>query len=283
MKVGKKMKNTVLQQAKRNKNNEYFTRYEDIVKFMEGTILEQQPEFFKDKIVVNFASKVDSNFWEYFNNNFHRLQLKGVVRTQYTPEADYTYAEVRTRKISTTIRWTGTGSMWEADYYIQLKELQSAGNKIILVDNPPFSNSHATKDFLEHSGMEFITIQSTTFRTGFWPFTKELKCFVGPEWYIKEDGTQTRVKTNWWVNARGIEKTRPLPTWELGYWNKKVVRFIDVVPAVRKEKGVLWGVPITWEMYDTTGWKTHACIKPKPLDGGRAKFERIIVEWVGGE
>jgi len=62
MKVGKKMKNTVLQQAKRNKNNEYFTRYEDIVKFMEGTILEQQPEFFKDKIVVNFASKVDSNF-----------------------------------------------------------------------------------------------------------------------------------------------------------------------------------------------------------------------------
>jgi len=70
-------KNSNLLKAKKVKNDEFYTRYSDICKE-----LKHYRSQFKDKTVYcNCDNPHISNFWKYFQKNFHRLELKGLIAT----------------------------------------------------------------------------------------------------------------------------------------------------------------------------------------------------------
>jgi len=79
------MANTNLANAKRVKNDEFYTQYSDIQKEIEA-YLEYDPNVFRGKVVYcNCDDPFESNFFRYFVLNFNKLGLKQLITTSYKP------------------------------------------------------------------------------------------------------------------------------------------------------------------------------------------------------
>jgi len=79
------MANSNLTNAKKAKNDEFYTQYGDIQKEI-GAYLEFNPAVFRDKVVYcNCDDPFESNFFRYFVLNFNKLGLKQLITTSYKP------------------------------------------------------------------------------------------------------------------------------------------------------------------------------------------------------
>ena len=79
------MANEFLTNAKKVKNDEFYTQYSDIQKEIEA-YLEYNPNVFRDKVVYcNCDDPFESNFFRYFVLNFNKLGLKRLITTSYKP------------------------------------------------------------------------------------------------------------------------------------------------------------------------------------------------------
>lgn len=79
------MANKNLTNAKRAKNDEFYTQYGDIQKEIEA-YLDYNPDVFRSKVVYcNCDDPFESNFFRYFVLNFNKLGLKQLITTSYKP------------------------------------------------------------------------------------------------------------------------------------------------------------------------------------------------------
>lgn len=79
------MANENLTNAKRAKNDEFYTQYDDIQKEI-GAYLEFDAKVFRGKVVYcNCDDPYESNFFRYFVLNFNKLGLKQLITTSYKP------------------------------------------------------------------------------------------------------------------------------------------------------------------------------------------------------
>ena len=79
------MTHSNLTNAKRAKNDEFYTQYGDIQKEIEA-YLEYNPDVFRGKVVYcNCDDPFESNFFRYFVLNFNKLGLKQLITTSYKP------------------------------------------------------------------------------------------------------------------------------------------------------------------------------------------------------
>lgn len=79
------MANKNLTNAKKAKNDEFYTQFSDIQKEVES-YLEYDPNAFKGKVIYsNCDDPFESNFFRYFVLNFNRLGLKRLISTSYKP------------------------------------------------------------------------------------------------------------------------------------------------------------------------------------------------------
>jgi hypothetical protein len=79
------MANSNLTNAKRAKNDEFYTQFSDIQKEIEA-YLEYDADTFKGKtIYCNCDDPFESNFFRYFVLNFKKLGLKQLITTSYKP------------------------------------------------------------------------------------------------------------------------------------------------------------------------------------------------------
>jgi len=79
------MANSNLTNAKKAKNDEFYTQYRDIEKEIEA-YLEYDENAFRDKTVYcNCDDPYESNFFSYFVLNFSKLGLKRLITTSYKP------------------------------------------------------------------------------------------------------------------------------------------------------------------------------------------------------
>jgi len=79
------MANKNLINAKRVKNDEFYTQYGDIQKEIEA-YLDYNPNVFRGKVVYcNCDDPFESNFFRYFVLNFNKLGLKQLITTSYKP------------------------------------------------------------------------------------------------------------------------------------------------------------------------------------------------------
>jgi uncharacterized Rmd1/YagE family protein len=127
--------NIRLNSAKKNKDNEFYTRYEDIEKE-----LKHHKHHLENKIIYcNCDDYRWSNFVKYFKDNFEMLRLKKLISTNYDiGEGAYKY-EYDGRQESVT-KLKSDGDFRSKECVELLKEAD------IVVSNPPFS---LFRDYIE--------------------------------------------------------------------------------------------------------------------------------------
>ena len=81
------MKKISLSDAKRVKNDEFYTQFSDIQKEM-NSYLEFDPDVFRDKTVLLPCDDPEwSNFTKFFAQKFEELGLKKLISTSYAPNS----------------------------------------------------------------------------------------------------------------------------------------------------------------------------------------------------
>ncbi len=148
-KVDEVEKNTSMNNAKAKKNDEFYTRIEDI----ENEVKYYRKHFKNKVVLLNCDDPEWSNFYRYFYDQFNFLNLKKLIATHYS-NGNKTY------KIETTLKGTklvekkemleGDGDFRSDECIALLKEAD------IVVTNPPFSLFREYFDILIENKKHFL-------------------------------------------------------------------------------------------------------------------------------
>lgn len=129
-------KNKKLNNAIKNKNDEFYTQLKDIEKE-----LENYKNFFKNKtIYCNCDNPKFSNFFKYFFDNFESLQLKELIVSYKEKEQGFYLIYNKSNKKLKLKKLKGNGD-FRSDECINLLKKSD-----IIITNPPFS---LFKDFVD--------------------------------------------------------------------------------------------------------------------------------------
>ncbi len=204
------MANANLTNAKRAKNDEFYTQYSDIEKEINAYI-EYNKDVFKGKIILLPCDDPEwSNFTKFFAQNFESLGLKKLISTSYaadskTYKSDYQptpfekgdkkFNKSKTAKhgkiFTLTHDKTGDGKIdvddldWEymdgdGDFRSdEVKKLRDEAD--IIITNPPFSLFRDFLAWIVEAGKQFLIIgnmNAITYKEVF-PLIKENKIWLG--------------------------------------------------------------------------------------------------------
>ena len=130
------MANKSLNQARENKNDEFYTQYNDIAEE-----LKYYKKHFEGKVVFcNCDDPEESKFWQYFETKFDDLNIKKLIATHYNKDGSTSYALIFEGQydengdaITKRIELNGNGDFRSEEAIEFLKESD------IVVTNPPFS------------------------------------------------------------------------------------------------------------------------------------------------
>ena len=205
--------NTLLQKAKKQKSDEFYTLLSDI-----ESELQHYKKHFQGKVVYcNCDDPRISNFYRYFAENFHELGLQKLIASCYREERQdlfnteanengfyYAYTGITTENIVPTdqdlIHFNGNGDFRSKECIDLLKQAD------IVVTNPPFSLFREYVDQLIRNKKHFLiigNINAITYKEIF-HLIKENKVWLGvnlgrgisgfivPEHY-ELYGTETRI------------------------------------------------------------------------------------------
>ena len=175
------MSNTNLANAKRAKNDEFYTRLEDI----KYELAQYPRDTFKDKVIFcNCDDPTTSNFWIFFHMFFHEWGLKKLISTHYNVDGFSSYAMIYESNDpkddidfskGTKIELKGNGDFRSPEC---VKFLQEAD---IVVTNPPFSLVRSYIAQLMQFNKKFIiwgNNNAITYKEIF-PLLKENKIWLG--------------------------------------------------------------------------------------------------------
>lgn len=204
------MANDSLGDARRAKNDEFYTQYSDIEKEM-NAYLEFNPDVFRDKTILLPCDDPEwSNFTKYFAQKFEDLGLKKLISTSYAPnskpkdipyqpalfelnspdfdeEKTYENGKIFTLTRDTTgdkvinvddLEW----SYLEGDGDFRSDEITALRDEAdVVITNPPFSLFREFLDWLVKGKKKFAIIgnmNAITYKEVF-PLIKENKMWLG--------------------------------------------------------------------------------------------------------
>ena len=178
------VKNSNLNKAKKEKNDEFYTQYHDIEKEM-NAYLEYDANTFRGKTVLLPCDDPEwSNFTKYFAQNFTRLGLKKLISTGYAIGG-------RGKIFTVDVDINGDGVIdiddlkWEylegsGDFRSdEVKKLRSEAD--IIVTNPPFSLFREFVDWIFEVNKKCVVIGSMNAITykNIFPLIKENRLWLG--------------------------------------------------------------------------------------------------------
>ena len=194
------MANTNLHAAKKVKNDEFYTRLEDINEEMN-----HYEDKFRGKVVFcNCDDPKWSNFWKYFHLNFSVLGLKKLISTHYdknnpTYKMEYTGGDDNDIEVGVKTPLEGNGDFRNKECLDLLDECD------IVVTNPMFSLFREYVATLMEHNKKFIVWGNNNAITykEFFPLLKEDKVWLGytanktlvfriPDSYAKWDEKETQ-------------------------------------------------------------------------------------------
>lgn len=171
------MANTSLHAAKDAKNDEFYTRLEDINEEMN-----HYEDKFRGKVVFcNCDDPKWSNFWKYFHLNFEYLGLKKLITTHYEPDdvqsykIEYTGGNDEDFEDGVITPLTQNGDFRSPECLALLDEAD------IVVTNPPFSLFRDYVAVLIERNKEFLivgNINAITYKEVF-PLIRDNKIWLG--------------------------------------------------------------------------------------------------------
>lgn len=264
--------NKNLHNARRNKNDEFYTQLSDIEKE-----LRHYEEHFKDKIVFsNCDDPYVSNFFQYFSKNFERLGLKKFITTCYENDQVELFSQ---NNIEQSIYFEYNGSQNKngvpSNEEIDKSKKYLKGNgdfrskecigllkqSDIIVTNPPFSLFREYIAQLVGYDKKFLIIGNYNAVTNkeIFPLIKESKMWVGVEpWgmtFSTPDGKEKYSRmTKWFTNLPHKKRNEELILTKTYKGNEKEYPKYDNYDAIEVSKvsnipkdydGVM-GVPITF-------------------------------------
>ena len=255
--------NRNLNLAKKTKNDEFYTRYEDIAKE-----LPYYKEQLANKIIYcNCDNPKYSNFYKFFKDNFHEYGIKSVIATYFNPDS-YTYKTVFDGNTEIVESLNSYGDFRSPTCIDILQQVD------VVITNPPFSLFREFVGVLTKYDKKFIIISSLNaiaYKEVF-PLLKDNKIWLGsylsniafrvPDYYeeksnqcrIDKDGKKWRRMGNicWFTN---LENTQPLKELNLTkYYNENEYPKYENYNAINVDKvddipcdynGII-GVPITF-------------------------------------
>ena len=242
--------NKNLTAAKRTKNDEFYTRLEDIEKE-----LTNYKEYFKDKIIYCNCDDVEySNFYKYFKDNFDGLGIKKIIatnlslnKTAYKTEFDNNSKEVKTQLC-------GNGD-FRSEECVEL--LKSAD---LVITNPPFSLFREYIAQLIKYNKEFLIIgnmNAATYKEIF-PYVKNNQIWMGctsPKIFLTPDRTEKKFgNILWYTNLENDRMHCRIPLKEKYYGNDEAYPKYGNYDAIEVSKVInipydyygLMGVPVTF-------------------------------------
>lgn len=252
------MKNSNLHAAKVNKNDEFYTRFEDI-NFEINLVEHGYRPFFKDKIVYcNCDDPEESNFWKFFKARFNGLKLKKLISTHYDQEGKSSYKLEYDGERVTKSELDGNGDFRSPECVELLKESD------IVVTNPPFSLFREFVALLMKYEKKFAIIgnkNAITYKEIF-PLIKDNKVWLGytsPNEFIIPGGEITKQVTGlcrWYTNLEIPKRHEPMllgGSYERGskkgmfpkYDNYDAIN-VDRVCDIPEDYDGVMGVPITF-------------------------------------
>lgn len=250
-------KNNNLHNAKKLKNDEFYTLLTDIEKE-----LKHYKEHFRNKVVYcNCDDPIESNFFNYFSLNFEHLGLKKLISTGYKENG---------KGVVYVYEGDKNGNRMPDLEEIEVKELQGNGDfrsqecieflkeSDIVVTNPPFSLFREYVAQLIEYGKQFLIIgnqNAITYKEIFplikdnklWLGVNSVKEFIQPNGEIKKFGN-----ISWFTNLVHKKRNYPLDLY-MKYSNEYYKKY-DNYDAIEVSKvceipmdyeGVM-GVPITF-------------------------------------
>ena len=270
-------KNSNLHQAKKNKNDEFYTQLTDIEKELVHYV-----DFFEGKtIYCNCDDARESNFFKYFSNRFEELGLKKLIATGYKENG---------HGVVLVYEGDKNGNRIVDDEEIQVTELQGDGDfrsdecieflkeADVVVTNPPFSLFREYVKQLMDYEKKFLIIgnmNAITFKEIF-PYIKNNELWLGasitsgdrafnvPDDYPLEAATCgvdnngkrfIRVKgVRWFTNIDNKKRNTPLDLYKTYTGHENEYPKYDNYDAINVDKtsdipidydGVM-GVPITF-------------------------------------
>lgn len=249
-------KNNNLHAAKTAKNDEFYTRFDDI-NFEINLAEHGYRPFFKDKVIYcNCDDPEESNFWKFFKARFNGLKLKKLISTHYDQEGKSSYKLEYDGERVVKTELEGDGNFRSPECVELLKESD------IVVTNPPFSLFRDFIGLLMEYNKKFAIIgnmNAITYKEVF-PLIKENKIWLGysqPKIFIQPDGSEKKFGNILWYTNLDIPKRHEpmLLGWkfekglEMGiyqkYDNYDAYNVDKVCQIPRDYDGVL-GVPITF-------------------------------------
>ena len=214
------MTKETLNQARKIKNDEFYTQLEDIEKE-----LKHYEEYFHEKTVYcNCDNPYESNFFKYFVMNFNKLGLKKLISTCYgeTPykailtevkDQEFNIEQLLKNKKNMICELESNGDFRSQESIDLLKECD------IVVTNPPFSLFREYVAQLIEYDKKFLiigNINAISYKEIF-PLIKENKIWLGqsihsgdrefrvPDYYqIRTKNCRTDEKGNMYVRVSGI-------------------------------------------------------------------------------
>lgn len=294
--------NSNLTRARVNKNDEFYTQYEDIEKEVSNYAGQLD-----DKVVYCNCDSDESEFVSYFKDNFNELGIKKLVATHYNDEGS-SYKIVHDGKHTIKLSLKGNGDFRSEECVEILKEAD------IVVTNPPFSLFREyvaqlveyEKDFLIMGSFNAVTyvdvfpiIQSGHMKLG----------YNSPKDFVQPDGTVKSVYCAWFTTL-DVEPNSTLldlestynPDLYPAYDNYKAIE-VGRVKSIPKDYDGVMGVPITYlhhhnpdqfeilglcneikdVLYDELAVKTWPGSYHRPVLNGKTKYARIMIRRVDKE
>ena len=301
--VSKGSDNTALNKAKRVKNDEFYTRYEDI----EAEVMKYK-QYFKDKVVylpcddpvgTNDLLVTNSSFWSFFVTNFNNFGLKKLIATHYDDKggaykiwidrpADGSLIS-NDGEEALQVSLSGNGDFRSDECIDILKECD------IVCTNPPFSMFRDFVHTLMMYDVDFLIIgnQNAFKYKEIFPLIKDGKIWTGYNMvkkFYQPDGTLKQFgNVCWFTNLPTTKRTEPMILTKEYSKNMNLYQKIDNYPGainvnrlvdIPKDWTGLMGVPITYiDKHCPTQFEIVDCLVC-PIVAGTEKYSRIIIQKV---
>lgn len=247
-----------LNNARTNKNDEFYTRFDTINDEINTNEHGYRP-FFKDQIVYcNCDDPEESNFWKFFKAVFKAYGIKKLISTHYTQDGSSSYKLEYDGERVVKTELEGDGDFRSPECVELLKESD------IVVTNPPFSLFIPFVELLMQYNKKFVVIgnKNAIPLKNVFKFIKDGKIWTGyeiPKDFITPEGEiTTRVNglCRWFTNLEIPKRREPLLIgWrykkglEMGmyakYENYDAIN-VNEVCEIPKDYFGLMGVPITF-------------------------------------
>ena len=304
-------KNKNLRQAKKAKNDEFYTQLHDIEKE-----LMHYRHHFKGKVVYcNCDDPTVSNFFKYFSNNFEYLGLKKLIATCYQNKQVDLFSQHKDFTGAKVLIYEGDSNKntFVDKEEIGIRELKGDGDfrseeciellkqADIVVTNPPFSLFREYIDQLVKYDKQFLVLGSLNgvkYKDIF-PLIKNNKIWLGYNNGIKEygkpDGTKQKLgNTIWFTNLSHDKRNEELFLFRKyssavypKYDNYDAIEVSKVV-NIPKDYDGLMGVPITFlDKYNPNQFEIVGLDRPLVFEktgkvkcffiNGRELYSRIVI------